>query len=282
MILRPGEKFVIARGLGDHTDSGTYYVQATVRNARTDELLATVKLTDRGNRRFSSDYQVPWDSSGLGMYILVTTTVYEDSGYTTKSASYTEEFNEYLVDERQPQSTGGGAEIDYKKIRKIFSEEVEKLPEPPEVEVDLQPIYGLLGKILQVCNEITMPEMPDMSGLEKELSTISKQISNLPKPERVNLVPVLTAIADLKSKYDNTIKSALEEVKRIAEDSSKDTSTRLKQISSTLEKTPFRSLTLEVKESDAAEKPKKEEPEEKEVEQPKPKRTPWTRIGLPM
>src|SRR5574337_612585 len=100
MQLEPREYFTIARGLEDYTDSTTYYVRAVIRNARTDALIDTVNLTDNGNRRFTKAWQVPADPSGLGFYIIVTTTVYTDSGYTTKAENYLERFEEHLVQNR--------------------------------------------------------------------------------------------------------------------------------------------------------------------------------------
>src|SRR5258707_3851150 len=98
MQLEPLEDFTIARGLEDHTDSTTYYVRAVVRDAKTDALLATVNLTDQGDaHRFSKKWQIPADQTGQGYYLLITTSVYTDSGYTTKSSNYGDKDETYLV-----------------------------------------------------------------------------------------------------------------------------------------------------------------------------------------
>src|SRR5437879_1246261 len=96
--LEPLELYTIARGLEDHTDSTQYYVQAVIRNAKTDALIATVQLTDQGDQhRYSKAWQVPQDQTGLGFYLLIETSVYTDSGYTTKSQNYGDKYETYLV-----------------------------------------------------------------------------------------------------------------------------------------------------------------------------------------
>lgn len=124
MQLQPQEYFTIVRQLQDPADVNTYYVQAVIRNARTDAVIDTINLTDRGSRRFSLPWQVPADTSGLGFYISVLTSVYTDSGRTTKSDQYGEEMETYLVDNRFRNlgGGGGGSDVDYKKIRVVFQE----------------------------------------------------------------------------------------------------------------------------------------------------------------
>src|SRR3990167_6396837 len=97
--LSPGEYFAIVRQLADPNDTGTYYVRAFVRNARTDTLLDTVNLTDRTGQRFSVEWQVP-SSTSDALYIAVTTRVYTDSAYTTLSTDYSQEMEVYLVEDR--------------------------------------------------------------------------------------------------------------------------------------------------------------------------------------
>src|SRR6185369_1823353 len=113
MQLEPQQFYTLARGLEDHTDSGTYYVQAVVRNARTDALIDTVNLTDNGNRRFTKPWLAPADPTGLGLDILITYTVYTDSGYTTKAENYGEKFDEHTVLRRMNPNlhSGGGADV---------------------------------------------------------------------------------------------------------------------------------------------------------------------------
>src|SRR5438552_2121522 len=131
--LNPLEDFTIARGLEDHTDSTTYYVRAVVRNAKTDDAIATVTLDDKGDgHRFTKKWQVPADQTGLGFYILVMTSVYTDSGYTTKSPNYGDKYETYLVQSRM-NPVIDVPQIDYKGIRKMIQEELDsRKPAPVE------------------------------------------------------------------------------------------------------------------------------------------------------
>ncbi len=85
LVLQPQKSFTVVRQIANHLDSATYYVRAVIRNAYTDELIETLDLTSRGSQRFSKNWQVPADPSGEGFYISIVTSVYTDSGYTTKS-----------------------------------------------------------------------------------------------------------------------------------------------------------------------------------------------------
>src|SRR3990167_2297855 len=99
--LNPREYFPIVRQLNDPLDVGTYYVQAIIRNARTGATLDTLSLTDEGGQRFSyTTWQTPADTSGLGLFITITLTVYTDSGYTEKAGNYGIEQQTYLIQER--------------------------------------------------------------------------------------------------------------------------------------------------------------------------------------
>lgn len=190
MQLNPRESFTIVRQIEDHTDTNTYYVRAVVRNAKTDVLLATVNLTDRGSQRFSKDYLVPADASGNGLWISITTSVYTDSGYTTKSANYGDRLDIYLVQERYQFNPNypSGPDIDYKRIKKIVDETVsEKIkdidfPEPlPPKEVNFSPVIKAIKDI------------------------------DIPKPQEVDLGPVITKLEDLG-------RSVIKEIKKLPQD----------------------------------------------------------------
>lgn len=226
--LRPAEYFTIARGLSDHTDAGTYYVRAVIRDAKTDALIATVNLEDQGNRRFSYPWQVPEDPSGEGFYILITTTVYTDSGYTTKSENYGEEFTTHLVQDRlNANLLGGTPDFDYKKIQKMMSEELARqlaaMPKCEHEEGDNSAVLGAIEMVRQMIGSINIPEakavnfdpvLQAMGGVERLIRGIE-----IPKPEKVDLTPVLTAISAVMAKFENTLatipqlKNVLERVK---------------------------------------------------------------------
>lgn len=126
MQLNPRESFTIVRQIEDHTDSATYYVRAVIRNAKTDALIETINLTDRGSLRFSESWLVPADGSGQGFWVSILTSVYTDSGYTTKSENYGDKMETYLVQDRVNVNLGGigggGSDIDYKRIQKMIDE----------------------------------------------------------------------------------------------------------------------------------------------------------------
>ena len=139
MQLAPGEMFAIVRQIADPNDAGTYYVRATIRNARTDALLDTKDLTDRGGQRFSVEYQVPSKSSDA-IYIAISTRVYTDSGYTTLSDVYGQEIETYLVEMRQQNLGGGGSGVSYEKIREIVMDVVKEIEFPEQTQApDLRP-----------------------------------------------------------------------------------------------------------------------------------------------
>jgi hypothetical protein len=151
MQLEPRSYFTIVRQLKDPQDTGTYYVRAYIRKSLDDTLLDTVDLTDYGGQRFKYNYQLPADTSGEGLYIDITTRVFTDSGYTTESDYYQKENFQYLVKKGyNPVYGGGGGYIDYKKVREIIKEEIEKLPKieiPEQKEVDLNPILKAIEDI---------------------------------------------------------------------------------------------------------------------------------------
>ncbi len=205
MQLQPQEYFTIARGLEDHTDSATYYVRAVIRNARTDALIDTVNLTNQGDGyRFSREWQVPADTSGQGFYLLITSSVYTDSGYTTKASNYGDLYDTYLVQDRTRRIGGGwsGISVDYEKIKKIIIEEIQKLPRVDEIEFPKFEVPKF-------------PEIPkvDLQPVMREIGAVKKLIDNLefpviPKPEKVDLQPLVNLIKkiDLSNTESNLAK----------------------------------------------------------------------------
>ena len=216
--LKPREYFVICRQISDPLDTDTYYVRATIRNARTDELLETVDLEDQGDQRFRGDYQVPAYPSAEGLYISITTQVYTDSGYTSESSNYARVENEYLIQERYNPILAGGAGINYKKVREIIKDELKGTEKkvnlkplisalsalekavrseirgiyiPKQKDVDLLPVLKAIKDIY-----IPEPEKPEKLDLSSVLSAIRG--IPIPKQEKINLEPVLGALKEVK------------------------------------------------------------------------------------
>ena len=203
MQLNPGETFAIVRQLADPNDAGTYYVRATIRNARTDTLLATKDLTDRGGQRFSVEYQVP-SSTSDALYIAISTRVYTDSGYTTLSTDYGQEIQTYLVETRSKHFGGGGSvlKVDYEKIRGMIRESIDTL-KFPETKLPKMPRMMSHDDIKDAMSEAMMPMMAQMmsgrtthAGME---DMVRKAIASIQFPEQkeTDLGPVLDAIGKI-------------------------------------------------------------------------------------
>lgn len=219
MILKPREYFTIARGLEDHQDSATYYVRAVVRNARTDTLIETLNLDDKGDgHRFAKEWQVPADTSGEGFYILVVTSVYTDAAYTTKSPLYGDKYDTYLVQDRvnpnQPQfGMGLGPDIDYKKIGKIVSEAF-----MAGISEEIKAVKKLSDSLTQVKGLILALPKPEkqkevsFNPVLKAITGIQDQISNLPAPEKIDLSLLEDQIKYSKTYLEEKVGSMIKEI----------------------------------------------------------------------
>lgn len=223
--IQPRQYFPISRLLTDPTDNSTYYLSAEIRNAKTGVVIATVNLSQISGRLYAVNYQMPADPSGQGLFITITTFVYTDAGRTTKSDAYGEEHEIFLVYDRFNFLQGLGNQVaalidtsdatDYKKIKKIVDEAVEKgsnavIKEiPEEVNIDLDPVLSSLKKVAQAVDKIEIPEpirtdydriakghTVIVDALKKELSDIETNIINaIPEPTKpTNMQPVLESI----------------------------------------------------------------------------------------
>lgn len=242
--LNPREYFTIFRGLSDHSDLSTYYVRAVIKNIRTNETLDTVDLTDLGDRQFKKDWQIPADTSGNGFWIGIVTSVYSDSGYTTKAATYLDEYETYLVfDRKNPWmgNGGGGAEFDYSKIKKIVMECIDSIQMPiipDQREPDLTGVYNSLEFIKNQVSSIKIPkpEKLDLSKIVEKLDSLKESIDEIEMPEipETDLSPVIqghesareelkghvTASGeDIKAKVTEAIKELMDNVKIIRDNS---------------------------------------------------------------
>lgn len=227
MVLEPLSQFVLARGLENHLDLTTYYVRAVIRDGKTDTLIDTVNLTDRGDsHRFTKQWQVPPDPTGEGRDILIIYSVYTDSGYTTKAENYADEYVEHRIWHQQTHS-GGGIDVDYKKIQKMINEAISNIPKPrPAKEVDLSPVSDSLQAILTEIRaiDIPTPEKVTFTPLVDRFDALEKAIKvvqNKEMPE-TDLDPVLDAISDVKTELasanlDRTHQAAEALYKRIQE-----------------------------------------------------------------
>ncbi len=218
--LQPYEQFVIARQLQDHTDATTYYVRAVVRNSITGAILKTINLTADVSdpRRFTKVYEVPADVSGLGFYIDITSSVYSDSGYTTKATTYGDELESYLVYDRTQKGGGGGADVDYKKIEKILLQTMKPLID--RKEIDLGPVLSEIRGVMSAVDAIEIPELdnsPVIKVLGDTKEIIVKAISEKPVTPVTDLKNVLDMIDALEKKEPNFVEvfKKIEEFKKL-------------------------------------------------------------------
>lgn len=209
MQLIPGRTFTVVRQIGNHTDTGTYYVRAVIRNAYSDAILDTLDLTDKGGQRFKKDWLVPSEPSGLGAFISIVTSVYTDSGYTTKSDNYADEENTYLWAVMNFNSGGGFSEkFDYRRVADIVDKAIATIPPPPpfpeiptpkEYEMRWDEVFSRLdtieSKVAALPTE-NNDDAPIMAKLEELVGAVeAKDVT----PE-TDLSPVISAVKDVEKK----------------------------------------------------------------------------------
>lgn len=213
--INPNEMFPIMRGIGDHTDTATYYVRAFVRDAVTDAILATVDLEDKGGQRFQTAWKVVYDNVfQKGRYITIVTSVYTDSGYTTKSENYGDEFETYLVQERwdmaKAASIGGGGGIDYRELRKILKEQLKEIEYPEQKELNIESLIrditvSVIDNIPEYPEQKPFPDFPeiekvDLSGVEKEIKSLNTELRKRPQFKETDLTELVNLLDELKKR----------------------------------------------------------------------------------
>lgn len=210
MNINPQSPLRIVRQLNDPADTDTNYVQAVVRNSATGATLETVNLTDAGGQRFTGNYNVGADAGGNGFFIDITTTVYTDSGYTTKNANYGIETMTYHVQQQWSHAQGlggGGADVDYKKVRAIVKDELSKL-EKPQKPRDMAPeILGSERRIKQAVSDavtaIKIPEQKDVDltpvtqAVDNAVNTLLLAVDSKEVTPATDLAPVLERLQEL-------------------------------------------------------------------------------------
>lgn len=191
--VAPQKDLPIIRQLADHTDSSTNYVQAKVYKASDNSLLATVNLTDNGSQYFYGTWQTIVDVSGEGTWVIIITTVYTDSGYTTKNPNYALETRDYLIkaDNSAYFGGGGGADIDYGKIRKMIDEALGTLPKPEKYEAT-EIDYDRINESIKMLE----------TTVRDDLRQLVKAITAIPEPPKLDLSQVLASIEAIKQQID--------------------------------------------------------------------------------
>ncbi len=243
MKLFAQHHFTVVRQIADHTDVTTYYVRAVIRNAYTDEIIDTLDLENKGSQRFKKNWRVPADPSEEGFYISIVTSVYTDSDYTTKSELYGDEEQTYLVEKKQI-SRGGGGGLIGRDVRDILVEELEKFAEknkpkeqkpiiiPKQKQYDDQ--FKSLNKVIADLEKKLKPEKVDIAPILKALAGLEKLIEAIEIP-KLDLSPVLDAIKDQLDTKETSMDDLKEIVEEVAKNiigqikkSNKDISTQIK------------------------------------------------------
>lgn len=217
MQLHPREKFTVTRQLQNPYITDTFYVRAVIRNAKTDAIITTLNLTDRTGQRFSKDWIVPSDPTGLGFYISIVTSVYDDSGYTTKTQNYGDEENTYLVQDRYVFNPNYpvGADIDYKRIKKMIDEAVAKIQLPEQKVVTVT-------NTKEVVKEVRVPEVKvvetqkvqDLSSIIRAIEVVGKkvddkEVTEVPEQEEIDLEPIAKKIESIEKETIKRLDSIL-------------------------------------------------------------------------
>jgi hypothetical protein len=192
--ISPGEAFDVWYFIRNHTDATTYYVRAKLYDVRTGELLDTQNLSQSATnpRLFIKTVQSPSDPTGYGRNIVAIATVYTDSGYTTKSESYEEQEQYYLIKALIP-FVGGGGNIDLTAFRTVVEDVVDKKLAPllvlEPLELPTMPfdaLFGALGALQREVNRIPK-DMADFAPALAAIEALEAKLETLPKFEKTNL-----------------------------------------------------------------------------------------------
>lgn len=207
MEIRGGHKLTIVRQLADPSDTNTYYVRAVIVNSATGSIIQVggndyVNLTDNGDQRFSYTWSVPYQADEF--QIDIKTTVYTDSGYTTKSNRYAIENKEYIIRRKNlGGGGGGGVAIDYKKIKNI----VEGIEYPKYDEVLQKMSDTLLLGLEQNRRAIDKIEIPKYNEkmLIEAINKLKEYIDSIEIPE-TDYKPLMSEIEGLKKGIEQSTK----------------------------------------------------------------------------
>lgn len=201
VILQPQVAFPIVRQIANHTDSTVYYVRAVVRNAAGDTI-DTVNLASQGDQRYQTSWRVPADTSGQGAYISIVTSVYTDSGYTTKSENYGDEETTYLIFDRVMPAMrgGGGGSLSRRDIRDVIAEELDKrTPEPikfpKQPEMRWSEVLTAIREATEAIRAIPTDKV-DLSGVLRSIEALAAKIDAKEVTPETDLRPVLEAVKD--------------------------------------------------------------------------------------
>lgn len=124
MQLSPNSLIPVSYTASIPGDTTTYFVQAVLRDTQSSKILQTLNLVQVSTtpNRYTGNFNPVSDPSGLGRPIDITISVYTDSGHTTLSPNYQILQLNYTILQPWIQNLGmgGGMNIDYAKLQKMF------------------------------------------------------------------------------------------------------------------------------------------------------------------
>ena len=207
--LNPAETFPIVRIISNHLDTNTYYVRAVVKDATNEAVLATIDLADKGGLYYRTNWKVVWDNTmSRGRFLTITTSIYTDSGYTTKSNSYGDEIATYLVQERwDPLKHGGGfgssSGITSSDVRKIIKEELGNIKKPKDLDTK-NLITDITKSVIGSLPDVKDYPVVDLTGMEtgirkaiQDIDSVSKDVKARPKFEKTNISELVSEVTKL-------------------------------------------------------------------------------------
>jgi hypothetical protein len=131
---------------------------------------------------------------------------------------------------------GGGADVDYKRIKKLIDEAVGSIPKPIEKEPDLTPISeGLQAVITEIRDlDIPKPEKPNLDPILKQLALLDKDIRNIdfPKCDHKEVLKKMDQQDDLHAAL---IEDMMETAEKRADDMKDSQAESAEKISTTLD-----------------------------------------------
>ena len=184
-----------------------------VYDVRTGELLDTHALTQSptNSRLFIKTVQAPPDPTGYGRNIVAIATVYTDSSYTTKSESYEEQEQYYLIKSIPLMLGGGGGGIDYQHLKEMMKEVVEEgLAQLPPAQPLPEFPFGSIGALQREVNRIPK-DASDTTPLIKRVESIQRGIEALPSPEKLDLTALSKDLNELRTFLEDRIWTATEQ-----------------------------------------------------------------------
>jgi hypothetical protein len=113
---------------------------------------------------------------------------------------------------------GGGADVDYKRIKKLLDEAVSKIPKPESKEPDFTPLSeGLQAVITEVrAIRIPKPEKTDLEPVLKQVDSVKQAIKDIKMPE-TDLTPLLDRLDDCIKMMEPQLDGFQEEVDALFE-----------------------------------------------------------------